>query len=74
MCYIVAKNRMKHGCIACKTEHGKYLVELKRRINDKMKGKGIQVLSISRPMAYGEYAPYRIIDNLKDFEQEAYKL
>ena len=70
MCYIVAKNRNSHGSIACKTSHGKSLVELKRRINDKVSDKGIQLVTISRPQAYGEYAPYSFVDTIDEFEKK----
>lgn len=29
MCYLVAKDRYAHGCVALKTAHGKNLVEMK---------------------------------------------
>lgn len=55
MCYVVVKKRNSIGCCAYKTEHGKKLVELKNKIS---KGNELQVLTISKPAAYGEYAPY----------------
>lgn len=57
MCYLVAKDRDAHGCFALKTTHGKHLVELKRELNKAVGYKGIQLVTISRPTAYGEYAP-----------------
>ena len=33
MCYLIAKDRESHGCYALKTEHGKSIVELKRKLN-----------------------------------------
>ena len=56
MCYLVAKDTEKSGCIALKTVHGKHLAELKRKLN--AQADGIQFVTISRPTAYGEYAPY----------------
>ena len=32
MCYLIAKDRDAHGCLALKTNHGKHLVELKKRV------------------------------------------
>ena len=58
MCYLVAKDRNAHGCFALKTTHGKHLVELKRELNREVGYKGVQLVTISRPTAYGEYAPY----------------
>ena len=57
MCYLVAKDRYAHGCIALKTTHGKHLVEMKRALNAAVGDKGVQLVTISRPTAYGEYAP-----------------
>ena len=57
MCYLVAKDRNAHGCFALKTTHGKHLVELKRELNKEVGYKGVQLVTISRPTAYGEYAP-----------------
>lgn len=60
MCYLVAKDTAKHGCYALKTMHGKHLVELKRFLNELVAAKGIQLVTISRPTAFGEYAPYHL--------------
>mgnify|MGYP007119992648 CR=1 FL=1 len=32
MCYLVAKNIDKEGCVALRTTHGKHLADFKRRI------------------------------------------
>ena len=57
MCYLVAKNKNAHGCYALKTVHGVHLVDLKRQLNQFAVPHGIQLVTISRPNAYGEYAP-----------------
>ena len=31
--------------------------------------KGIELITISRPTAYGEYAPYQFIDTEQEFEK-----
>ena len=67
MCYLVAKDTKKHGCLALKTQHGKHLVELKRSLYDSAKCDGIQPVTISRPTAYGEYAPYTFADDEEEF-------
>lgn len=48
-----------------------YLLEvaLKSRLNDKVGLKGVQLVTISRPIAYGEYAPYNFVDDEKQFEE-----
>ncbi len=59
MCYLVAKDRFAHGCVALETTHGEHLVELKHLLNDMVGNTGVEIMTISRPAAYGEYAPYR---------------
>lgn len=67
MCYLIAKDRNKDGCYALKTSHGQHLVELKRSLNDATEGRGIQLVTISRPTAYGEYSPYVFSENEEAF-------
>jgi hypothetical protein len=67
MCYLVAKDRYAHGCVALKTAHGKHLVEMKRALNAAVGDKGVQLVTISRPIAYGEYAPYRFAKTEQEF-------
>ena len=67
MCYLIAKDRGSHGCLAFKTTHGKHLVELKRKLNRAVGYKGVQLVTISRPTAYGEYAPYQFVDTEQEF-------
>lgn len=67
MCYLVTKDRDAHGCLALKTTHGKHLVELKRELNQAVGYKGVQLVTISRPTAYGEYAPYHFVDTGQEF-------
>lgn len=61
MCYLIAKDCNEHDCYALKTTQGKHLVELKRELNKAVGYKGVQIVTISRPMAYGEYAPYIMV-------------
>lgn len=61
MAYLIAINRKRHGCFALKIKHGKHLVELKRRLNKVVGYKGIELITISRPTAYGEYTPYQLL-------------
>ena len=71
MCYLIAKDRESHGCYALKTEHGKSIVELKRKLNKAVgyKRSGVQLVTLSRPTAFGEYAPYHFIDTEEEFER-----
>ena len=63
MCYVVIKDVNKRGCVAYKTKLGKGLAELTRELNQLAPRRGIQVVTISRPTAYGEYAPYSFVDS-----------
>lgn len=67
MCYVVTKDRYAHGCYAYKTRQGRHLVELKRELNDAVGFQGAQIMTISRPEAYMEYAPYQIIEDEQEF-------
>ena len=69
MCYLIAKDRESHGCYALKTEHGKSIVELKRKLNKAVGYKGVKLVTLSRPTAFGEYAPYHFIDTEEEFER-----
>ena len=68
MCYIVAKNIDSEGCVALRTTHGKHLSEFKRSIEKRVGYDKIQLVTISRPSAYGEYEPYHIVDSEQEFE------
>lgn len=68
MAYLIARKRESHGCFALKINHGKNLVELKKRLNQAVGYKGIELITISRPTAYVEYAPYQFIDTEQEFE------
>ena len=46
MCYLIAKDRESHGCLAFKTTHGKHLVELKRKLNRAVGYKGVHLVTI----------------------------
>ena len=35
-----------HGCYALKTQHGSHLVEMKRRMNQQVASKGIQLVDL----------------------------
>lgn len=67
MCYLIAKALKKRGCYALKTTHGKHLVEFKRALNATVRDRGIQLVTISRPTAYGEYAPYTFAKSEEEF-------
>ena len=69
MCYLIAKDVNAVGCVALKTTHGKHLSEFKKKIIDKVGYDRIQLVTISRPSAYGEYEPYNFVETKEEFEQ-----
>lgn len=44
MCYLIAKEFDKQGCIAVKTRHGKELSNMVNELNRAVSGKGIQLV------------------------------
>ena len=68
MCYLIAKHIDKVGYIALKTAHGKHLSEFKREIEKKVGYEKIQLVTISRPSAYGEYEPYYFAETEAEFQ------
>ena len=67
MCYLIAKKFSEPGCIAVQTEAGKALASLVSYLGLRMLDKGVQILTISSPEAYGEYKPYNIVSSEKEF-------
>ena len=67
MPYLGAKNFYQHGCYAMPVEHGPELVELKRDLQAATPLEHLQLVTISRPAAYGEYAPYTIVKDREEF-------
>lgn len=69
MCYLIAKKFNEQGCIAVKTKYGKGLADFVEELNDKVSEKEIQLVTVSRPSAYGEYDPYEMIGNMEEFRE-----
>ncbi len=69
MCYLIAKDIDAVGCVALRTTHGKHLSEFKKKLIDKIGYDRIQLITISRPSAYGEYEPYNFVETKEEFEQ-----
>lgn len=70
MCYLIAKNINEIGCVAMRTTHGRQLSEFKREIEAKIGYEKIQLVTISRPSAYGEYEPYHFVETKEEFAHE----
>lgn len=69
MCYLVAKKFNHIGSIALKAEHGKKLADFKRKLSKELGYDDIQLVTISRPSAYGEYEPYQFVHSYDEFEK-----
>lgn len=52
MCYLIAKRMYKPGCIALQTEPGEEMAKFADRIQERL-GYDIEIITISRPTAYG---------------------
>lgn len=70
MCYLVAKKVNSVGSLALQTSHGQHLVNFKKKIIAEVGFDKIQLVTISRPSAYGEYEPYQFVDTEQEFEQK----
>lgn len=68
MCYLIAKKFKESGSIALKTKRGKELAYFVDVLQDEI-GYDIQLVTITRPSAYGEYEPYEFVESYEDFEK-----
>ena len=55
MCYLIAKKVDDIGSVALQTDLGQHLVDLKKSLIEKVGYDRIQLVTISRPSAYGKY-------------------
>lgn len=70
MCYLVAKKVNSVGSLALQTSHGQHLVNFKKKIIAEVGFDKVQLVTISRPSAYGEYEPYQFVETEQEFEQK----
>lgn len=74
MCYLIAKEFDKKGCIAVKTRHGKALADFTEKLQKQIGANGVQLVTISRLSAYGEYEPYEIVESKEKFQERVLSL
>ena len=74
MCYLLANKFKSEGCIALKTEYGPKLAALDAYLGRSTLDRDVQIVVISHPEAYQEYAPYRMMDSEVKFIEEALAL
>ncbi len=70
MCYLLAKRMNQSRCIALQTVPGKELAQFAHDIQEKL-GYDIEIITISRPTAYGEYEPYHFVHSYAEFSEQA---
>ena len=70
MCCIVALDSNKSGCFAIQRKYMSSLMEFWDELNQLVGHKPIQIVAISRPCAYGEYAPYHMLESEEEFIQK----
>lgn len=63
MCYLVAKWFDEIGSLAMQTEAGQSLNDMVDRIDSHFGHDRLQLVTISRPSAYGEYEPYTFVSS-----------
>lgn len=66
MCYLVAKWFDRTGSVAMRTEAGPGLVDMIDRIEGRFGFDALQLVTITRPSAYGEYEPYVFVTSEQD--------
>ncbi len=74
MCYLVAKKFNDTGCLALQTTHGLHLAEFKEKLMQMVGTDTIQLVTISRPSAYGEYEPYQFVETEQEFEESVLRM
>ena len=69
MCYLIAKKFNDVGCLSLQTSHGQHLADFKKKLIMSVGYDSIQLVTISRPSAYGEYEPYHFLKTEQEFEE-----
>lgn len=70
MVYLIVRNNREIGSIAFKTVLGEALAQLKHQVSEITEKSKIEIITISRPEAYDEYSPYRIMGTKEEFIKE----
>lgn len=63
MCYLVAKWFSKEGSLALNIKPGQDLIDFIDKVEARFGSTDLQLVTISRPSAYGEYEPYEFVDS-----------
>ncbi len=68
--YILAKKFDEEGCIAYKCKNMNEARNVPNTL-EAIRGEGVQIVVLDNPEIYSEYAPYRYIDSLREFMNQA---
>lgn len=73
MCYLVVKNFDEIGCLVLQTKPGRSLIQLKKKLAAEIdpEQNWLQLITISRPSAYGEYEPYQFVNTEEELLRKA---
>ena len=63
MCYLVAKWFSKEGSLVLSAKLGQDLIDFIDKVEARFGSTDLQLVTISRPSAYGEYEPYEFVDS-----------
>ena len=67
--YVVAKIFNRQGCIADRCKSAREARCLPGTL-ESLRAEGVQIVILDSPEIYSEYAPYRYIDDMKEFIDE----
>ena len=69
MCYLIVRDSKQKGCYAFKTEFGEELADYSEFLEDEYikDNLNIELVTLSRPSAYGEYEPYQMVKTKEEF-------
>lgn len=73
MCYLLAKKFKEPGSVALKARRGIELADFSSQLQKKL-GKEVHLITVTRPSAYGEYAPFTFVKDYDEFEKAAFKM
>ena len=63
MCYLGANWFSKEGSLALSAKPGQDLIDFIDKVEARFGSTDLQLVTISRPSAYGEYEPYEFVDS-----------
>ena len=66
----IAKRINNVGCIALQTKPGEEMAKFADSLQEKL-GYDIEIITISKPTAYGKYEPYHFVKTYDEFSEQA---